>query len=80
MSPDDPDRDVVEKRSDYAEARIPEYWIADPRDETITVLVLDGDAYVEHGVHALGDAAASRLLDGFVADVTAVFDAPKTGA
>ena len=43
VSPDDPDRDVVEKRADYAEARIPEYWIVDPRDKTITVLVLEGD-------------------------------------
>ena len=42
VSPDDPDRDLVEKRADYAEAGIPEYWIADPRDETITVLTLDG--------------------------------------
>ena len=79
VSPDDPDRDVVEKRADYAGARIPEYWIVDPRDETITVLALEGDAYVEHGVHAAGATAASRLLDGFAADVTAVFDAPKAG-
>ena len=77
VSPDDPDRDVVEKRADYAEARIPEYWIVDPRDKTITVLVLEGDAYVERGVYSRGHAAASRLLDGFAADVTAVFDAPK---
>ena len=34
VSPDNPDRDLVEKRTDYAEAGIPEYWIADPRDET----------------------------------------------
>ena len=80
VSPDDPDRDLVEKRADYAEARIPEYWIVDPSDETITVLVLDGDAYVEHGVHARGDKAASPLLDGFAAAVAAVFDAPESGA
>lgn len=80
VSPDDPDRDLVEKRADYAEAGIPEYWIVDPRDETITVLALEGDAYVEHGVFAAGDSAGSRLLQGFTADVTAVFDAPKAGA
>ena len=80
VSPDDPDRDLVEKRIDYAEAGIPEYWLVDPRDETITVLVLDGDIYVEHGVHASGEEAASPLLDGFSADVTAVFDAPESGA
>ena len=80
VSPDDPDRDLVEKRADYAEAGIPEYWIVDPRDETITVLVLEGDAYVEHDVYARGGEAASPLLDGFAVDVAAVFDAPSSGA
>ena len=80
VSPDDPDRDLVEKRADYAEAAIPEYWIVDPRDETITVLTLDGEAYVEHGAYARGSQATSRLIDGFTADVSAVFDAPESGA
>ena len=30
VGPDRPDRDLVEKRADYAEAGIPEYWIIDP--------------------------------------------------
>ena len=80
VSPDDPDRDLVEKRADYAEAGIPEYWIVDPRDETITVLTLRGDAYVEHGVFSRGGRAMSPLLDGIAADVAAVFDAPETDA
>ena len=79
-SPDDPDRDLVEKRADYAEAGIPEYWIVDPRDETITVLALEGEAYVEQGAYGRGDSAVSLLLDGFTADVDAVFDAPESGA
>ena len=80
VSPDDPERDLVEKRADYAEAGIPEYWIVDPRNETITVLTLDGDTYVEQGVYSRGESAASSLLTGFAADVTAVFDAPRSGA
>lgn len=80
VSPDFPERDLVEKRADYAEAGIPEYWIADPRDETITVLALADAAYVEHGTYARGDTAASPLLDGLTADVAAVFDAPAAGA
>ena len=79
VSPDDPDRDLVEKRADYAEAGIAEYWIADPRDETLTVLVLRGEAYVEHGRYVRGETAASVLLEGFAAEVSAVFDAPETG-
>ncbi len=30
VSPDHPERDLVEKRDDYAEAQIGEYWIVDP--------------------------------------------------
>ena len=74
VSPDDPARDLVAKPIDYAEARIPEYWIVDPRVETVTVLTLAGEAYVEHGVFSRGDTATSPLLDGFAVDVTALFD------
>ena len=77
VSPDDPQRDLVEKRADYAEGGIPEYWIVDPRDDTITVLTLGGGAYVEHGVFRRGTTATSPLLEGFTADVAAVFDAPE---
>ena len=80
VSPDDPDRDLVEKRADYAEAGIAEYWIADPRDETLAVLVLREEAYVEHGRYGRGETAASVLLEGFAAEASAVFDAPETGA
>ena len=80
VSPDKPDRDLVEKRADYAEAGIPEYWIADPRDETIRVLSLQGAAYVEHGLYRRGDTATSALLADFAAEVSAVFDAPTSSA
>ena len=49
VSPDNPARDIHVKRADYAEARIPEYWIVNPLSETITVLALEGTAYTEHG-------------------------------
>jgi Uma2 family endonuclease len=75
VSPDDADRDIVEKRRDYAEAGIPEYWIVNPLDQTITVLRLDGDRYVEHGVFRRGAQATSALLPGFAVGVSAAFDA-----
>lgn len=76
VSPDKPKRDTEEKPLDYAEARIPEYWIVNPLKHTITVLVLDGEEYVEHGVFHRGARAASRLLDGFSVSVDEVLD-PK---
>ena len=36
--------DIKKKRIEYAKAGIPEYWIIDPKKETITVLVLKGGA------------------------------------
>ena len=75
LSPDKPERDLVDKRDDYAEAHIPEYWIIDPRDETTTVLQLQGATYVEHGVFRRDSQATSVLLDGFTVQVDAVFDA-----
>ena len=72
-------RDLVTKRQEYAEAGIPEYWIIDTRRATITVLTLSTGTreYVVHGEFAAGSHATSVLLDGFVADVAAVFAAAK---
>ena len=75
VSPDDPERDAVTKRLDYAEARMSEYWIVNPIDETVTVLFLDGDAYAEHGVFGRGERASSACLEGFSVSVAEVFDA-----
>ena len=80
VSPDDPDRDHVAKRLDYAAAGVTEYWIVDPRDghRAITVLTLDRaaapPAYREHGVFRDGEAATSVLLPGFAVDVTGCLD------
>ena len=75
VSPDDPGRDLHVKRDDYAEARIPEYWVVNPVDETITVLTLTGGAYTEHGVFRRGQQADSVYLNGFGVGVIEVFDA-----
>jgi Uma2 family endonuclease len=75
VSPDKPERDLVEKREEYAAAGIPEYWIVNPLNRTITVLTLDGDIYREHGVFAPGEQATSVLLAGFAVDVRAAFAA-----
>jgi Uma2 family endonuclease len=75
VSPDNPERDMVVKRADYAAAGIPEYWIVHPEEETITVLRLEADQYAEHGVFRRGETATSVLLAGFTVVVDAVFDA-----
>jgi Uma2 family endonuclease len=54
---------------------IPEYWIVNPLNATITVLRLDGGEYAAHGVFGRGERATSALLAGFTVDVSAAFDA-----
>jgi Uma2 family endonuclease len=75
VSEDDPDRDYVAKRREYARAGIAEYWIVDPRSRTITLLVLKGRVYAERGTYKDGEQVASVFLRGFAVEVTAVFDA-----
>lgn len=75
VSDDDPERDTKVKRADYAGAGIPEYWIVNPLNDTITVLVLEDDAYTELGIFQRGERAISRLLTGFSVDVDEVFKA-----
>ena len=75
VSPDGAERDTEQKPLDYAEAGIPEYWIVNPLDATITVLTLDGPSYRLHGRFGRGERATSRLLAEFGVSVDEVFDA-----
>jgi Uma2 family endonuclease len=43
------DRDYKEKRSEYAERGIPEYWIIDPERAIVCILTLAGKQYQEVG-------------------------------
>lgn len=74
VSPEKPERDLVDKRHDYAEGKVPEYWIVNPQSETITVLMLENSVYTEHGVFGRGETATSVILPGFSVKVDEVFD------
>jgi Uma2 family endonuclease len=75
VSPDNPERDTVKKRADYAEAQIREYWIVYPQDETITVLILEDAEYVEYGIFRRGETVMSSVLAGLAVSVDEVLDA-----
>jgi Uma2 family endonuclease len=70
-------RDINVKRSEYAAAAIPEYWIVDPATESITVLSLSKGNYEVERVFRHGTIATSVLLPGFEVDVSAAFAAAK---
>ena len=73
VNPDDPQRETVTKRREYAQAGIPEYWIVDPADMSINVLTLRGREYALHGEFVSGETTTSILLDQFTVDVATVF-------
>lgn len=73
VSPDNPERDLVEKRAEYALVGIPEYWIVNPLDSSVTVLTLDGDTYREHGHFIGGAIATSPLIPRLAVDLGALF-------
>jgi Uma2 family endonuclease len=66
----DRDRDFVDKRRDYAAAGIVEYWIIDPKDQSLIILVLNGGNYREHARLQSGEIAKSVFVTGFEMDVT----------
>jgi Uma2 family endonuclease len=77
LSPDNRHLDLETKRREYARAGIPEYWIVDPQEATVTVLTLDGDQYLVAGRYARDQIAASVLLAGFEVAVNAVWAAAE---
>jgi Uma2 family endonuclease len=79
VSEDDRKRDLVDKRRDYAAAGIAEYWIVDPRTQSIVVLQLKRGKYAVHSEAKRTGQVRSALLKGFTADVAAVFAAGKNG-
>lgn len=69
VSPGEPgednyERDYVEKRQEYAQRGIPEYWIVDPSRGVVMVLVLEGTAYREIGVFRGEDSLVSPSFTG----------------
>ena len=68
-------RDYEDKRVDYARAGISEYWIVDPIENVVTVLVLQDSNYTEHGVFRIGDVASGLLLPRLSIDVRAMLNA-----
>ena len=73
LSASNRDHDLLTKRVEYAAAGIEEYWLADPDTRTLTVLVLDGDRYREHGQFGVGQAATSPLLSELSLELVEVF-------
>ncbi len=67
-------RDLETKPREYAAAQISEFWIVDPQEQKVTILVLDGKEYRQHATVCRGQTAESVFFPGFSIRVDEVFD------
>ena len=69
----DRNRDLVRKRQLYAEAGVREYWIVDPRADTVILLELRDGEYAERAVLTVSDTLTTPLLLGLAIPLADVF-------
>jgi Uma2 family endonuclease len=62
MSPHTREKDLRLKRSIYSRFEIPEYWIADPDNGTVEVLIWSEMGYASAGARSDSDALPSRII------------------
>lgn len=58
------ERDYTDKRKQYQARGIPEYWLIDPAQQTVTVLELVGKIYRELGVFSASNQIQSSVISG----------------
>ena len=76
----DRSHDLVRKRQIYAEAGVREYWILDPRHDTVTLLELRDGVYVARATLGAGDTLTTPLLPGLAVPLADIFQHPRRPA
>ena len=72
-SPSTAGLDEVTKRQLYERYGVPEYWLADPEAQTVSVLLLGENGYEIVGIYAKSDTFTSPTLEGFSIDLSEIF-------
>jgi Uma2 family endonuclease len=75
LSPGTARRDLGIKREKYRSTAVPEYWIVDPINARVEVLVLENDDYVRFGMFSRSDTLRSRVLADLAIALCDVFPA-----
>lgn len=74
LSPTTQRRDQLVKLNLYQRAGVREYWIVDPANKTVRVLLRDdGGSFVTHEVYRREDVAKVNILDGCFLELNKVF-------
>ncbi|MYC35241.1 MAG: Uma2 family endonuclease [Chloroflexi bacterium] len=70
----DRNHDLVFKRRIYAEAGVREYWVFDPRNDTVLPLELRDGQYVERPTLTADDTLTTPLLPGLEIPLGSIFN------
>ncbi len=74
LSPSTQRQDQLVKLNLYQRAKVQEYWIVDPENRTVRVLLqTDGGAFQTHEVYRQEDVAKVNILDGCFIELRKVF-------
>ncbi len=73
LSPATAERDRTIKLDLYAQHGVKEYWIVDPDDKTITVLMRGESRFEVDGIYGEGQSLRSPTLEGFSVALEEVF-------
>ena len=80
LSPSTEARDRTDKRGLYAEYGVREYWIVDPEERIVEVLVLEEDEYRLYVRYEEKDVLLSPMFPDLEIELRRVFATPKYGA
>ena len=73
LSPSSARRDWRDKRELYAKHEVKEYWIVDPTNRVVFVMLLKDGVLDLEATYGEGDTVTSSTLEGFTVEVDSLF-------
>ena len=73
LSPSSSRRDWRDKRELYASHGVEEYWIVDPTNRIVWVMLLRDGVLADQGAYGEGDTVISTTLEGFSVSLDEIF-------
>lgn len=77
LSPSTAKKDIQLKFELYEEAKVTEYWIVEPRNNTVEVFVLVNDKYQRIQTYMQDDVVPCNVLTGLSIDLKEIFVEPQ---
>ena len=74
LSPHTTKKDVQDKFDLYEESGVTEYWIVEPKNQTVEVFVLENEKYRRVQTYVSDDVIYCHTLEGLELDLKEVFD------